>query len=655
MNFGDSTSFGNSFNYPAARPRHELNLIRNRSIPPEYTFTRNSAGTYVGPDGLIKTANANQPRFDYDPITKEFKGLLIEESRTNIDPYSLSQPASSITGLNQNISITTGAIAPNKTSNFRTFTTTSSTNILRSYYSDPISVTAGQIWTNSIYVDANNSSAGDMIFAIGNAGSQYLSGYMTINANKTISVSFPTAGQAHLAIFTPISSGYQSLGNNIYRVWYIYSLVNTETRYMGMGLYPNFNQPLGWSISVWGSQVELGSSPTSYIPTSGSTVTRLADQLILNKSLSTSGTFFVEARPTTGTTLVADNGTNSYYISPTRNIITKNALYYNTNRVLIMSSSNTSTLGQSTNYQSTSGLNRVSLGFDRLNNTNYINGHIKNFKYYDSPITEDNLRSLTGSNKNISRVADGLIVTSGLVLNLDAGNRSSYSGSGTTWTDLSGNGRNFTLYNSSYYSFSSSNGGSIGFTRTMPPTAETGGYAEHIGSGALAVTTYLYNNHTTEIWARINDRNPTNHTVNEIQSALFVYRGWHCMFYYGSSALTYTVYDGATTARDAVKLSIGTSGTDIIQGTWFNAVVTRNGNIFSTYINGVLKGSITLTTSSSGVNTTNSIRIGMANPSGEDFSWHADANVSCARMYNRALSATEVQQNFNALRGRFGI
>jgi hypothetical protein len=67
-------------------------------------------------------------------------------------------------------------------------------------------------------------------------------------------------------------------------------------------------------------------------------------------------------------------------------------------------------------------LNRVSLGFDRLNNINYINGHIKKFMYYGSPVTEDNLRSLTGNTRSTFRFGLEQIVTDGLVLNLDAGN-----------------------------------------------------------------------------------------------------------------------------------------------------------------------------------------------------------------------------------------
>lgn len=48
------------------------------------TFARNSTATYTGPDGLLKTAAANEPRYDYDPLTGECKGLLVEEQRTNL-------------------------------------------------------------------------------------------------------------------------------------------------------------------------------------------------------------------------------------------------------------------------------------------------------------------------------------------------------------------------------------------------------------------------------------------------------------------------------------------------------------------------------------------------------------------------------------------
>ncbi len=247
------------------------------------------------------------------------------------------------------------------------------------------------------------------------------------------------------------------------------------------------------------------------------------------------------------------------------------------------------------------------------------------------------------------------IVTDGLVLCLDAASRQSYPGSGNIWRDLSNNARNFTLFNPSYYSFDSTNSGSIRFARTMPPTGETGGYAEHTGSGALAVTTYLYNNHTTEVWARINNRNATLYNANETLNALFVYRGYHSMFYYSSTSFIYSIWNGTSNTQVAPALTLGTSGTDIIQGQWFHAVGVRSGNNLSSYINGRLKGTNTINTSSGSGGVSNTIRIGMASPSNEDYSWHADANVSAIKMYNRALTPAEVLQNYNATKGRYNL
>jgi len=249
------------------------------------------------------------------------------------------------------------------------------------------------------------------------------------------------------------------------------------------------------------------------------------------------------------------------------------------------------------------------------------------------------------------------IVSDSLLLCLDAGSTKSYPGSGTTWTDISRNNRNFFLTPAGYYSFETSSR-SISFTRNMPPAAETGGYAQILNNadGNLAATTYLYNNHTTEVWAKINNASPTNYDANEPVSALIVYRGYHAMFFYSASALYYEVWIGGSATVSAPSASIGTSNTNIIVGSWFQVAVTRNGSTFTTFINGVPIGTNALApTSSVGVGTTNTIRIAMANNAGAAYTWCADCNVSTVRMYNRALAATEILQNFNATRGRYGL
>jgi hypothetical protein len=54
------------------------------TLDPRITFTRTTTGTYIGSDGLIKTAAINEPRFEYDPTTLQPLGLLIEPAATNI-------------------------------------------------------------------------------------------------------------------------------------------------------------------------------------------------------------------------------------------------------------------------------------------------------------------------------------------------------------------------------------------------------------------------------------------------------------------------------------------------------------------------------------------------------------------------------------------
>jgi hypothetical protein len=72
-----------STDFPNVRPSLDLRFALAKKLDPRITFTRGSTGTYVGPDGLIKTADTNIPRFDHDPITGQSLGLLIEESRSN--------------------------------------------------------------------------------------------------------------------------------------------------------------------------------------------------------------------------------------------------------------------------------------------------------------------------------------------------------------------------------------------------------------------------------------------------------------------------------------------------------------------------------------------------------------------------------------------
>lgn len=193
-------------------------------------------------------------------------------------------------------------------------------------------------------------------------------------------------------------------------------------------------------------------------------------------------------------------------------------------------------------------------------------------------------------------------------------------------------------------------------SRAMTAAYKIGGSMSVITSGALASNTYLYNDHTTEVWARINDRTGGNYDGYEFGSVLVVFAGFHSMFLYDPSALYYTIWDNTgTTQKNTSVLTLGTSGTDIIQGQWFQVVVTKSGSTFKTYLNGVLKKTDTITsTAFSGV--TNRLAFGSAYDGNTGaFYYYAKNDVGCLKMYNATLSADEISQNFNATRGRYGI
>jgi len=213
-------------------------------------------------------------------------------------------------------------------------------------------------------------------------------------------------------------------------------------------------------------------------------------------------------------------------------------------------------------------------------------------------------------------------VTSGLVLCLDAANRKSYPGSGTTWTDLSGSGFNGTLTNGP--TFGSADGGSIVFD----------------GTNDIVTTTYVSTNtYTFSAWFKTN----------------VVSSGFRNIISIPTPNYSLILLDDDTSnlgfwTNDALSGSALSTPT-ISTNTWYNVVFVREGNSitggYKAYLNGILYGNANTGTWS----TTASLSVGGRT----DVSQPLNGNISQVLIYNRALSALEVSQNFNALRGRYGI
>jgi hypothetical protein len=220
------------------------------------------------------------------------------------------------------------------------------------------------------------------------------------------------------------------------------------------------------------------------------------------------------------------------------------------------------------------------------------------------------------------------IVTNGLILCLDAANRNSYPGSGTVWFDLSFGKNNGTLTNGP--SFVSSNNGSIIFDGTNDYIDLTNTTNLNITTNDFALEVWLYYQRSSVPAAKVASRGS------------YLTTGW--TYYagkFGNFPDTITFQYGSTTW-------IGVGDFTVTENNWYHGCVTRLNGTITSYVNGLNTGS---RTDSYNFTSTNPTRIGANSVAGELFK----GNVAVFRQYNIGLNNDQVIQNFNALRGRFGI
>lgn len=228
-----------------------------------------------------------------------------------------------------------------------------------------------------------------------------------------------------------------------------------------------------------------------------------------------------------------------------------------------------------------------------------------------------------GTNAGRLHVATKGIVQSNLVLNLDAGVLSSYSGSGTAWTDLSGNSNNGTLAGGTAYS--SSNGGILVFDGTNDQVNAS-------DSASVNMTTEV----TLSSWFRFS-------SLASDELGLFRKTNQWQLGFANASTIRCLI---ATNGTSGWTIANDTAYT-FVTNTWYNMSMTyKNGSNLLIYVNGDLVKNAVVTGAI--VPTANSIQIGYHTS-------YLNGNISNCQIYSLALSSSEIQQNFNALRGRFGV
>jgi len=229
------------------------------------------------------------------------------------------------------------------------------------------------------------------------------------------------------------------------------------------------------------------------------------------------------------------------------------------------------------------------------------------------------------------------IITDGLVLSLDAGDKNSYPGSGTTWTDLSPNGNNGTLTNGP--TFSSGNGGSIVFDGTND-YVNCGNDSSLNISGNLTFDFWFNADSITGAPAlATNWHMPSNQ--RKFQFCVYSSSGYRLLYY---SSQTGTAYSSMVTPAGSISLN-----TWHLASFQYNQVTTER----IVYVDGVFSASdvSTYTSLYSGAELDTFIGTSPDDSGGRYF----DGKIASVKIYNRALSTKEISQNFNAQRHRFGV
>ena len=252
-----------------------------------------------------------------------------------------------------------------------------------------------------------------------------------------------------------------------------------------------------------------------------------------------------------------------------------------------------------------------------------INASVSQTLLYNKTLTQQEI--IQNYNATKGRFLNALPpVRNGLVLELDAANRASYSGTGNTWYDLSGNNLNGTLTNGPTFS-------GIGATSSISFDG-TNDYVDCGYNSTINSSTQF----TIECWYK-----SSNISVEGILFSTNTYgstpaNGYHMEIY--QSNLLFQVFPSTSSVQSSITLS---------NNVWYHLVSTYSSGTINLYVNTVSGGSGTYTFNSS----TGNLLLGRY-PQGQ---FSLNGQIAITKFYNRVLSAYEIKQNFDYYRTRYNI
>jgi len=378
----------------------------------------NSNGTRINPKGEIETVPDNQLRIDYDPVTGEAKGLLVEEEKENLvtrsEDISHTSWEKSYTGVSSN-----AILAPNgELAGDKIFSdTTNGSHIIRFGYT----FTEGTTYTISAFLKEGEASKVSLAF-----GGTTLGGMDFEDRRAEFDLSLgtithePAVGKVNIE---PFKNGW-------YRCSLTLTPLGTDSAHFDVYILndlgdQDYSGDGSSGVYVWGEQLEVGEL-TSYIPTNGSAVTKGADNVYIDGSgfsdfyNDSEGTIFVSGE--------ASNMSEGYFFSINENSTDNRIVHQqynsgirfvhnntnNTQTLVVVNSAsdsiNSVSLYTPSKYSYTldgKTINNVALS-DGFNNTlskldigkaynsaRYLNGHVKSIIYYPQALPDALLKSLT--------------------------------------------------------------------------------------------------------------------------------------------------------------------------------------------------------------------------------------------------------------------
>jgi len=365
-----------------------------------------SSGSFIGSIDNVSVKQVdrdNVPRIDY--TGGGCPHILAEPQRTNTVTYSQDTSQWTDSGMTYSVDY---IISPDGTSNgskaiINDTITSSNTRPMTS-----VAVTSGTNYVFSVFGKADEFDMINLDFSN--------------SAFSTVSVDYNlTNGTVTSFVGSPVSQGVEDYGNGWYRCYVVATAIATTTTALIIRLDDNPTGDGTSGLYLWGAQFEAGSYPTSYIPTSGSTVTRNQDQFtrdgISSLINSTEGVLFAEmsalANDGTFRIISLSDGTGSnrlwLYFTVGSNLIQvfdgttimahtidvtnmiKVAAVFDSNGTRMWV--NGSQVG-SNSYVGFSGFDR--LNFSSESGSNNFFGKIKQVQVYDTALTDNQLIQLTG-------------------------------------------------------------------------------------------------------------------------------------------------------------------------------------------------------------------------------------------------------------------